>query len=180
MLLFYSLCLYQIAIFPDANYMAIFTGEYECKMDAKGRLLLPSRIKAKLPECSRHEIVLSQGFEPCLMIYTIEEYRKVYDQISSLNSFNIEHRKLQRNFFRGSIEVELDNMGRFLVPKRMVQYAQLRKEVIIVGAGKVLEIWNPQVYDESYTLTDPEEYAALAEKYLDNQNRGTDPEGHVS
>lgn len=180
MLLLYSLCLYQIAVFPDANYMAIFTGEYDCKMDAKGRLLLPSRIKAKLPECSRHEIVLSQGFEPCLVIYTIEEYKIVYDKVSSLSQFNLEHRKLQRNFFRGSIEVELDNMGRFLVPKRMAQYAQLRKDVLIVGTGSRLEIWNPDVYEESYTLHDPEEYSALAEKYLDNQNGGITPEGHVS
>lgn len=148
--------------------MAIFTGEYECKMDTKGRLLFPAKLKAKLPECSRNEIVLSQGFEPCLIIYSKEEYQKVFEKVSSLNQFNLEHRRLQRNFFRGSLEVELDNMGRFLIPKRMAQYAKLEKDTIIVGTGNVLEIWNPEVYD-NYLLGDPEEYAMLAQKFLDNQ-----------
>lgn len=157
--------MYKIAVFFDFYYMAIFTGEHECKMDAKGRLLLPSRIKAKLPDCSKHEIVLSQGFEPCLIIYTIEEYTKVYEKFSSLSSFNEEQRKLQRNFFRGSVEVELDSMGRFLVPKRMAQYARLGREAIIAGNGKVLEIWNPITY-EDYLLNDPIEYSDLAQKHL--------------
>ncbi len=148
--------------------MAIFTGEYECKMDTKGRLLFPAKLRAKLPECSRNEIVLSRGFEPCLTIYSKEEYQKVFEKVSSLNQFNLEHRKLQRNFFRGSLEIELDNMGRFLIPKRMAQYADLEKDTLIVGTGNVLELWNPDKY-ENYLLNDPEEYAMIAQKFLDDQ-----------
>ncbi len=148
--------------------MAIFTGEYECKMDAKARLLFPAKLRAKLPESSRNEIVLSQGFEPCLTIYPKEEYQKVFEKVSSLNQFNLEHRNLQRNFFRGSLEIELDNMGRFLVPKRMAQYAKLDKDTLIVGRGNVLELWNPEEYDR-YLVNDPEEYAMLAQKFLDDQ-----------
>lgn len=137
-------------------------------MDAKGRLLFPAKLRAKLPESSRNEIVLSQGFEPCLTIYSKEEYQKVFEKVSSLNQFNLEHRKLQRNFFRGSLEIELDNMGRFLVPRRMAQYAKLDKDTLIVGRGNVLELWNPKEYDR-YLLNDPEEYAMLAQKFLDNR-----------
>ncbi len=157
--------MYKIAVFFELYYMAIFTGEHECKMDAKGRLLLPSRIKTKLPDCSKHEIVLSQGFEPCLIIYTIEEYTKKYEKFSALSSFNEEQRKLQRNFFRGSMEVELDSLGRFLIPKRMAQYARLGREAIIAGNGNILEIWNPITYDE-YLFKDPKEYSAQAQKHL--------------
>lgn len=158
--------------------MAIFTGEYECKMDTKGRLLFPAKLRAKLPECSRNEIVLSRGFEPCLTIYSKEEYQKVFEKVSSLNQFNLEHRKLQRNFFRGSLEIELDNMGRFLIPKRMAQYADLEKDTLIVGTGNVLEIWNPDRYEE-YLLNDPEEYAMIAQKFLDDQ--GNNAHGnHIS
>ncbi|WKN33604.1 division/cell wall cluster transcriptional repressor MraZ [Porifericola rhodea] len=159
--------------------MAIFTGEYECKMDAKGRLLLPAKVKAKLPECSKHEIVLSQGFEPCLIIYTIDEYNKVYEKFSSLSSFNEEQRRLQRNFFRGSVEVELDNMGRFLIPRRMAQYARLGREAIIAGNGKVLEIWNPVTYDD-YLINDPVEYSDLAQKHLHKEHNGNTDESDVS
>lgn len=171
--------MFQIAVFYEVYYMAIFNGEYECKMDAKGRLLLPSRIKAKLPECSKHEIVLSQGFDPCLIIYTIEEYAHMYEKFSSLSQFNLEQRNLQRNFFRGSVEVELDNMGRFLIPKRMAQYARLGRDAIIAGNGKILEIWNPVTYEE-YLVNDPDEYAVLAEKHLHKQPNGTSHESHVS
>lgn len=171
--------MFQIADFFDVYYMAIFTGEYECKMDGKGRLLLPSRIKAKLPDCSKHEIVLSQGYEPCLIIYTIEEYNNAYEKFSSLSQFNLEQRKLQRNFFRGSVEVELDNMGRFLIPKRMAQYARLGRDAIIAGNGRILEIWNPVTYEE-YLVNDPEEYASLVEKHLHKEPNGVSSENHVS
>ncbi len=147
--------------------MAIFTGEYECRMDTKGRLLFPARLRAKLPECSRNEIVLSQGMEPCLVVYSKEEYQKVFEKVSALNRFNTEHRMLMRNFFRGSLEIELDNMGRFLIPKRMAQHAKLEKDTLIVGTGDVLEIWSPEEY-EKYLLKDPEEYAILAQKFLDD------------
>lgn len=159
--------------------MAIFTGEYECKMDAKGRVLLPAKIKARLPECSKHEIILSRGFEPCLVIYTKEEYNKVYEKFSSLSTYNPEQRRLQRTFFRVSSEVELDNLGRFLITKRFAQYAQLEKEILIVGAGNVLEIWNPDVYDQHIVDT-PEEYSELAEKYLDVQHNESNGSSYVS
>ena len=168
-----------LSCFSDDANMAIFTGEYECKMDAKGRLLLPAKIKAKLPDCSKHEIILARGFEPCLTIYTKEEYDKVYQEFSSLNTYNPDQRKLQRNFFRGSVEIDLDNLGRFLIPKRLAQYAQLDKETLIVGAGKVLEIWNPDVYDE-HIVDSPEEYSELARKYLDANHGGTNGDNYVS
>ncbi|MEQ9442330.1 MAG: division/cell wall cluster transcriptional repressor MraZ [Cyclobacteriaceae bacterium] len=168
-----------ISCFSDDANMAIFTGEYECKMDAKGRLLLPAKIKARLPECSKHEIILARGFEPCLTIYTKEEYEKVYQQFSSLSAYNPDQRKLQRNFFRGSVEIELDNLGRFLISKRLAQYAQLDKDVLIVGAGKVLEIWNPDVYDD-HVVDTPEAYSELAQKYLDATHGGINGEENVS
>lgn len=145
--------------------MAIFNGEYACNMDAKGRILLPARIKARMPESSRHEIVLGRGMEPCLIIYTKESYNEEFQRINALDRFNREHRKLQRNFFRGSEDIELDNQGRFRIPQRMAQYAHLRKEVLIVGAGTVLEIWNSELYDE-YILDDPDDYSDMAQKHL--------------
>jgi len=158
--------------------MAIFNGEYECKLDAKGRLLLPAKVKAKLPECSRHEVVLSQGYERCLIIYTMEEYQRMFEEFSSLSQFSLEQRKLQRNFFRGSLEVELDNMGRFLIPKRMMQYARLSREVIVAGSGKVLEIWNPVIYDE-YMFSDPSEYSELVQKHLYKEGNNNANDGDI-
>ncbi len=144
--------------------MTFFTSEYESKLDAKGRLVLPSRIKAQLPEGS-NELVIRRGFEQCLIIYPMVEFKKVFSKISALNEFNEEFRKLQRNFFSGTATVELDNMGRFVIPKNMLAYAQLDKDVILVGTGNKVEVWNPSIY-EKYVIQDPGELSKLAEKYL--------------
>lgn len=145
--------------------MSLFTGEYECKMDAKGRLTLPSKVKNKLPEVSGNQLILSLGLEPCLVLYTQVEHRKISSRLASMNEFNQEFRKLQRNFFRRIEDVELDKAGRILIPKTMSGYAKLEKELILVGMGNRIEIWNPDVYDE-FIINDSAEYSQLAQKHL--------------
>lgn len=145
--------------------MTFFTSEYESKLDSKGRLVLPSRIKAQLPESGGNELVIRRGFEQCLILYPMVEFKKVFSKISGLNEFNEEYRKLQRNFFSGTATVELDNTGRFVIPKNMLAYAGLDKDVILVGMGNKVEVWNPSVY-EKHLIQDPGELSKLAEKYL--------------
>ena len=144
--------------------MTFFTSEHESKLDAKGRLVLPARIKSQLPDDER-ELVIRKGFEQCLILYPTVEFKKVFSKISSLNEFNEEYRKLQRNFLSGVVTVELDTNGRFLLPKNMLSYAQLDKEVMLVGTGNKVEIWNPSIY-EKHLINDPGELSKLAEKYL--------------
>ena len=145
--------------------MTFFTSEFECKLDAKGRLILPSRIKAQLPEGGGDELVMRKGFEPCLILYPMVEFKKVFSKISGLSEFNEEYRKLQRNFLSGVVTVELDGNGRFLIPKSMLTYAQIDKDAILVGTGSKVEIWNPTIY-EKHLIHDPSELSKLAEKYL--------------
>ena len=145
--------------------MAFFTSEYTGKLDAKGRLVLPAKMKANLPEASSNELFMREGFEPCLELYPLLEYKKIYSKIAGLNEFNAEYRKLQRNFFRGSTTVELDTAGRLLIPKSMLQYASLDKEIVVVGMGNRMEIWNPEEY-EKFLIKDPQELSELAEKHL--------------
>jgi MraZ protein len=145
--------------------MTFFTSEYECKLDAKGRLVLPSRIKAQLPAEGGEELVIRRGFEQCLIIYPMVEFKKVFSKISGLNEFNEEYRKLQRNFLSGVVTVELDGNGRFLIPKNMLTYAQIDKDSVLVGMGNKVEIWNPAIY-EKHLIQDPGELSKLAEKYL--------------
>ena len=145
--------------------MAFFTSEYTCKLDAKGRLVLPAKMKVNLPEASSTELFVREGFEPCLELYPLIEYKKIYSKIAGLNEFNAEYRKLQRNFFRGSTTVELDSAGRLLIPKSMLQYANLDKEIVVVGMGNRMEIWNPEEY-KKFLIKDPQELSELAEKHL--------------
>lgn len=145
--------------------MAFFTGEYDCKLDAKGRLVLPAKIKNSLPEASGTELVIRRGFEPCLVLYPMVEYKKIFSKIAGLSEFNEEYRNLQRNFFRGNAIVELDGAGRILVPKNMLTFAGLEKESIVVGMGNRVEIWDASRYDD-YLIKDQKEFSELAEKHL--------------
>jgi MraZ protein len=145
--------------------MTFFTSEYESKLDAKGRMVLPARIKAQLPEGDA-ELVIRRGFEPCLILYPMVEFKKVFSKISGLNEFNAEHRALQRNFLSGTITVELDSNGRFLIPKNMLAYAQIDKEALLIGTGSKVEVWNPQVY-EKHIIQDQSELSKLAQKHLE-------------
>ena len=138
---------------------------FRSKLDAKGRLVLPARIKAQLPEGDVQELVIRRGFEPCLIVYPMVEFKKVFSKISSLNEFQQENRTLQRNFLSGVVTVELDGNGRMLIPKHLLAYAQVDKDAVLVGTGTKVEMWNPSVY-EKHLIQDPSELSKLAEKHL--------------
>jgi MraZ protein len=145
--------------------VTFLASKYDCKIDAKGRLVLPSKIKSNFPEDAGNEVVLRMAFEPCLILYPMVEFRKTYQKIAGLNEFNKEHRALQRNFFSSVQTVEIDSAGRILIPKQMLQYAGLEKDAMVVGTGLRVEIWNPDRYSEQ-SIEDPDELSQLAEKYL--------------
>lgn len=145
--------------------MAYFSSEYECKLDAKGRMVLPAKVKSNLPTAGGNSIVVTRGFETCLVVYPIIEWNKVFSKVAGLNEFNEEYRNFQRNFFRGNTELELDSNGRFLVPKSLLKYAQIDKDAILVGMGNRLELWNPELY-EQFLVKDQQQFSKLAEKYL--------------
>ncbi len=145
--------------------MNFLASTYDCKLDAKGRLTLPSRMKSNLPEDAGNEEVLRMAFEPCLILYPMIEFRKTYQKIAGLNEFNKEHRALQRNFFGSIQSVEIDSNGRILIPKPMLAYAGLEREATVVGTGMRVEIWNPARYADQM-IGNPDELSQLAEKYL--------------
>lgn len=148
--------------------MAFFTSEYECKLDAKGRLALPAKVKSNLPTVSTNELVIRKGLEPHLIIYPMLEYEKFHNKISALSEFNAEERKLKRNIFRGITHVELDSSGRILFPKAMLAHAKIDSEAIVIGMGDYFEIWNSKVLEDN-SIDGMEEYSELAQKYLNDQ-----------
>ncbi|MBC6698123.1 division/cell wall cluster transcriptional repressor MraZ [Hymenobacter puniceus] len=156
--------------------MHLLSGEYDCKLDPKGRLVLPAKVKSSLPEASGNQLVLVRGFEPCLVLYPREAWRVIHDKVMALDEFNEEYRQFQRNFFRGMTEVELDSIGRFMLPGSMRRYAGLEKEAIIVGLGNRCEIWDTTRYDE-YLIKDQQSFSKLAQKFLTTE---TGPGGSLA
>ena len=141
-----------------------FRGEFKCKLDSKGRLVLPAKIKSALPEDSIR-MILGQGFDKCLILYTSTEFKKLEAQVSGLSEFNPDARRLRRNFFRGIEDVELDGMGRILIPRRLKEFAGLEKEAILVGTGKNVEIWDAEAYENE--MYSDEEYSQKTQELLD-------------
>lgn len=147
--------------------MIKFSGEGESKLDAKGRLVLPTRFKKALPEGQPNKLVLIRGIEKCLVVYPEAVWDNIFKKLEKLTEFNEAHRKLQRNIFRGFTEFELDNLGRFTIPKTMQQYAELDGTVLVVGLVNRLEIWNPQLYEEALAA-DSAQMSEMAERILGN------------
>lgn len=121
--------------------MIRFYGTYEIKLDAKGRMALPSKFRSQFPN---DELVITKGYEPCLTIYPIDEFEKVFDQINSLSDFVEEHRVLKRSVIPNSAELEFDSSGRILIPKTLLTLAGIDKDVKLLGVGSYIEVWNNQ------------------------------------
>ena len=143
----------------------LLSGEYDCKLDPKGRLVLPAKVKASLPDAYANQLVLVRGFEPCLVLYPRSAWELIHTKVMALDEFNEEYRQFQRNFFRGMTDVELDSIGRFGLPGSMRRYAGLEKEAVIVGLGNRCEVWDPARYDD-YLIKDQQAFSKLAQKFL--------------
>ena len=148
--------------------MGFINHEYDCKLDAKGRLVLPAKLKAAIPETEGDVLMLMRGFEPCLTLYPMMEFNKTASRVAGLNEMKKEDRNIQRNFFRRSVEVELDSAGRILIPKSMLEAVKIDKEALVMGVGRKIEIWNRKVYDDLYNMED-EELGERMEKVMTDE-----------
>lgn len=145
--------------------MNFFTGEHKGKIDGKGRLVLPARFKAMLPQGEEHEVVLRMGFEQCLQLYPMDVYRMQHERLVKLSSFDESQRALRRFFFSRTVFLSLDSLGRLLLPRQFMDHAVLKQEALLIGVGDSVEIWSAKGYKE--LNEDPKYYARLAKELLD-------------
>jgi len=146
--------------------MATFIGDYTCKVDSKGRIILPMAIKKQMPAGAQdHFVVRKDIFEKCLVLYSIEDWNRQLEKIrSKINPYNREHNLFFRNFFKGTAELSLDNNNRLLIPKRLFELAGITREVVLAGQDSRIEIWAADIYDKIDMAAD--EFANLAEKLM--------------
>ena len=145
--------------------MTNFIGDYRCKVDAKGRILFPAGLKKQLEENGNCFVIKKDLFEQCLVMYTSAEWERQNAAIrSQINPFNPEHNRFLRGFYSGTAEIELDNNGRLLLPKRLLDEVGIDKDVVLSGQDTKIELWAESKYDA--IAEDPEAFAALAEKTM--------------
>jgi MraZ protein len=145
-------------------------GTYECKVDAKGRLLLPAPLKKQLTTSLQDGFVLKRSvFQPCLELYPMKEWNLMMQKINTLNRFVKKNNDFIRRFTAGVKVVEIDALGRLLVPKDLVVFASINKEVVFSSAVNILEIWDKDLYEKSISGEDLD-FADLAEEVMGNIN----------
>jgi len=142
--------------------MTGFLGEFESTLDTKGRFLLPAGLKKQLPEGENTRFVINRGFEKCLTLYPMQSWEPIFTQVSMLNEFDPKVRQFRRYFLNGATNVELDSAGRLLLPKTLIDYAGLGKDVVLVSAVDKIEIWDKIKYTQFFESFSPESYSELA------------------
>lgn len=149
--------------------MTSFTGEFECSVDAKGRVLFPAALKRQVSPDAGDKFVLNRGFEKHLNLYPYNSWKSITEKMGSLNLFNADNRIFYRKFHDGATEMFLDGQGRLLIPQRLMAYAGIKKDIVFYAYSDRIEVWslaefNKMISDKSV------DYAALAEKVMGNQN----------
>ncbi|MEP7142623.1 MAG: division/cell wall cluster transcriptional repressor MraZ [Ferruginibacter sp.] len=149
--------------------MIDFLGEYEVTMDAKGRFLLPAGFKKQLAEEGAGQFVINRGIETCLSLYPIQSWEPIFSQVSKLNEFDPKVRQFRRYFLNGATHLELDSAGRLLIPKALMEYAGLEKDVVLVSAINKIEIWDKIKYTKFFESFSPESYSELANEVMNKK-----------
>ncbi len=142
-----------------------YFGEYQCKIDSKGRLKLPVQMIRQMQGSNVYEFVIHRGFEKCLIIYEKHIWDQVVKQIEKLNVYNKKEREFMRYFFRGATVVVMDSADRILLSKRQMDFADIQKEVIITPLNDRIEIWSPEAYD-AMIEREPADLSDLADELL--------------
>jgi MraZ protein len=153
--------------------MSKFLGEFDCKLDAKGRMMIPVGLKKQLPEAGDKGLVINRGFEKHLVIYTREEWDKIVGDLEKLNSYEKKTREFIRYFTRGASELTLDSAGRVLLPKPLLEYAGIESDVVLSCQFNKIEVWAEKAYNAQLD-DEPENFAKLAEEVMGTKGRRID------
>ena len=144
-------------------------GEYYCKLDAKGRLLLPSGFKDQLGDALNDGFVLRPGlFETCLDVYGMDDWRKLQEKLAKLNPFKKENLMMTRRINAGARLVKMDGSGRLQIPKDLVDKCAMVKEVVITSLPDRMQIWAKEQMEVSNATMSDEEFSQMLEDRLGN------------
>ncbi|MFO8147835.1 MAG: division/cell wall cluster transcriptional repressor MraZ [Bacteroidota bacterium] len=149
--------------------MVNLIGTYECKVDAKGRMMVPSALKKQLSPLLKDGFVLKRSvFQPCLELYPMEEWNKLMQKVNGLNRFKKKNNDFIRRFTAGVKTVEVDANGRLLIPKDLVSFAKIDKEIVLSSAINIIEIWDKDKYENAIDAA-ADDFADLAEDVMGNE-----------
>lgn len=149
-------------------------GVHECKMDAKGRVMIPSALKKQLlPVLERGFVIKRSVFQKCLELYPMDEWEKTMIKVNKLNRFVKKNNDFIRMFTAGVKLLEMDANGRLNIPKDLMNFGNLSSELVLSSSVGMIEVWNKDAYESS--INDPEvDFGALAEDVMGSLNESED------
>ena len=145
-------------------------GTYECKADAKGRVMFSSAFKKQLSSVLQEGFVIKRAvFQPCLELYPMQEWRLMMDKVNKLNKFKKKNNDFIRRFTAGVKIVELDATSRILIPKDLCDFAGIQKQIVMASSVNIIEIWDKDKYEKA--IDDAAlDFADLVEEVMGNTN----------
>lgn len=146
--------------------MNSFIGDYEIRVDDKGRLLFPSALRKQNKSASPDRYVVKKDiYESCLVLFPMDEWERQNALIRrNTNPYNKEQAQFLREFYRGTAEISLDSNGRLLIPKRLLEMVNISKDIVLSGQDSKIEIWSKERYDSNGL--DEQKFASLAERVM--------------
>lgn len=151
---------------PQPTPSAIqFIGEFECRLDDKGRIMLPASLRKQIAPQAQDKFIINRGFENCLSLYPLNTWQNISAEVNKLNTYLKKNRDFVRYFYRGATELMMDNNGRLLLPKRLMEYAGISKDIILSAFADKIEVWDKNKFENLIT-DEPDEFALLAEETM--------------
>jgi len=144
----------------------MFYGEYEHKLDNKGRIIIPSTFREVSKEHYIEKFYITRGLDGCLFMFSEEEWRQQESKFKSLSFTKREARKFNRLFFAGAVEVVPDKQGRMLLPTYLKSYAEIKREIIFVGVSNRIEIWSRDKWNGFYNAS-KDSFEDIAERLME-------------
>jgi MraZ protein len=126
----------------------MFIGEYAHAIDNKNRIIIPSKFREELGQ----KFVLTKGLDGCLYVYTLNEWKKLEEKLQKLPLTNKNARAFARFFFSGANEIETDKQFRTLISQNLLEYANIKKDIVSIGVSNRIEIWSKEKWDEYNAL----------------------------
>ncbi|KGO88772.1 division/cell wall cluster transcriptional repressor MraZ [Flavobacterium suncheonense] len=149
--------------------MTNIIGTYECKIDAKGRLMVPAPLKKQLPSLDDGFVLKRSVFDKCVELWPKAEWDIMMQKINGLNRFVKKNNDFIRKFMAGVKMVEIDDAGRLLITKDLIDFAGISKDLVLTSKVNIIEIWDKDLYEQSISGDDVD-FADLAEQVMGNLN----------
>ncbi len=141
----------------------MFRGRFEHTMDSKGRLSIPSKFRETLSERYDSRLVVTT-YDGCLIAYPFVEWQKLEEKAAGLPEFKKDTRAFLRFFYSSATDCSIDRLGRILLPQVLRDYAKIEREVVLIGAFRIIEIWGKEAWAKAEAALSPEEIASTLER----------------